>query len=64
MPFDISTSSRDFVQAGQETSSNSLSFTLYLLAKHPDVADKVYAEVVGVCGTSGPVTWDHVHELR
>ncbi len=32
------------------------------LARNADVAEKVYAEVVGVCG-EGPITWEHVHEM-
>ncbi|MGL4240328.1 MAG: cytochrome P450 [Beijerinckiaceae bacterium] len=33
-----------FIVAGHETTSNALSWTLYLLAKHPDVREKVEAE--------------------
>jgi hypothetical protein len=51
------------LQAGHETSTNCLTFTLQLIASHPDVATKMYEEIVAVCGTSGQVTWDHVHEL-
>src|SRR4051812_13453637 len=31
--------------AGHETTANALTFTWYLLGQHPDVADRVYAEV-------------------
>ncbi len=51
-------------QAGHETLTSSLSFVMYMLAQHPDVAARVYEEVVGVCGASGEVTWDHIHELE
>ncbi len=37
---------------------------MYMLAQHPDVATRVYEEVVSVCGASGEVTWDHIHELE
>lgn len=33
--------------AGHETSANSLSWTIYLLAKHPDVLDKLRKEITG-----------------
>jgi cytochrome P450 len=35
-----------FIVAGHETTSNALSWTLYLLAKHPDVRAKVEAEAL------------------
>lgn len=35
-----------FIVAGHETTSNALSWTLYLLAKHPEVRDRVEAEVL------------------
>jgi len=34
--------------AGHETTANALSFTLWLLALHPDIQDKVLQEVTGV----------------
>lgn len=34
--------------AGHETTANVLSFTLFLLAKHQDIQEKVYSEVMGV----------------
>ncbi len=34
--------------AGHETTSNSLTFTLQLLAKHPDIQERVYEECAGV----------------
>ena len=34
--------------AGFETTANTLSFTLFLLAKHPEIQDKLYQEVSGI----------------
>ncbi len=38
--------------AGYETTANALSFTFYLLAKHPDIKERVAAEVKSVTGGS------------
>ena len=34
-----------FLLAGSETSSNALAFTIYLLALHPDIQEKLRSEV-------------------
>ena len=34
-----------FVLAGYETTANTLTFAIYLLAKHPEWQDRLYAEV-------------------
>ena len=52
------------LQAGQETSTNCLGFTFYLMAKHPDVVENMYNEAVSVCGPTGPISWEQVHELK
>jgi len=46
------------VLAGHETTANTLTFTLFLLSKHPDVRKKVEAEVREVLGDRAPVLAD------
>ena len=46
------------VLAGHETTANLLSWTFYLLSKHPDVARKVRAEVREVLGERTPALED------
>ena len=40
--------------AGQETTANSLSWSLYLISKHPEVEMKLYAEIKSVLGSRLP----------
>jgi len=38
--------------AGAETTSNTLSWSFYLLSKHPEVQKKLFQEIEEVIGTS------------
>lgn len=49
--------------AGHETTASTLSWTWYLLDRHPDVADRVRAEALSVLGDRAP-RYEHVHDLR
>ncbi len=49
--------------AGHETTSNALTFTWYLLSKHPDKAEKMRAEIDSVLGGRTP-TIDDLPSLR
>ena len=40
--------------AGQETTANSLSLSLYLISQHPEVEMKLYAEIKSVLGSRLP----------
>jgi cytochrome P450 len=48
--------------AGNETSSTSLSWTMYLLARHPEVARAMRDEIRGAF-TGGPIGFDALHRL-
>ncbi len=47
------------ILAGHETTANALSFTLWLLANHPDAQEKVHAEAVQVLGSRLPSATDY-----
>jgi cytochrome P450 len=47
--------------AGHETTSHALTWTWYLLGRHPEVAERLYAEVVGHLGTRQPNPDDLPH---
>jgi cytochrome P450 len=49
--------------AGYETVANALTWTWYLLSQNPEAADKMYAEVNEVLGTTTP-TVDHYPRLK
>jgi unspecific monooxygenase len=53
-----------FLVAGHETTSGALSFALYYLARHPEVAARARAEVEQVWGDSPAPGYDQVAKLR
>ncbi|MER6333997.1 cytochrome P450, partial [Streptomyces sp. NPDC001034] len=53
-----------FLVAGHETTSGALSFALYYLARHPDIAAKARAEVDRVWGGTGRPGYEQVAKLR
>jgi cytochrome P450 len=48
--------------AGNETSSNALAWTFYLLARHPDCRDRIHGEVCDVFA-DGPIDYGGLHRL-
>ncbi|MEG3627814.1 cytochrome P450 [Streptomyces poriticola] len=53
-----------FLVAGHETTSGALSFALYYLARHPDVAARARAEVDRVWGGTAAPGYEQVAKLR
>ncbi|XP_069845418.1 cytochrome P450 3A9-like [Dipodomys merriami] len=53
-----------FIFAGYDTTSLTLSFTVYLLALHPDVQKKLQEEVDRTLPNKAPATYDAVMEME
>ncbi|MGW0209057.1 cytochrome P450 [Streptomyces sp. NPDC003233] len=53
-----------FLVAGHETTSGALSFALYYLARHPEIAARARAEVDRVWGDTAQPGYDQVAKLR
>ena len=49
--------------AGNETSSNALTWTIYLLGRHPDYIQRIRKEIEHVIGES-PITFENLHRLE
>ncbi|KAH7443491.1 hypothetical protein KP509_02G036900 [Ceratopteris richardii] len=61
---DIIGESKTFFAAGQETSSTCMSWTLMLLAAHPEWQERVREEVRTACDAFGFPTSDSLHRLK
>lgn len=48
----------NFLIAGRDTTAQALSWTIFCLCQHPDVAEKVRQELADVCGIRGPAYED------
>ncbi|KAK3748420.1 hypothetical protein QZH41_005763 [Actinostola sp. cb2023] len=53
-----------FMLAGHETTSTSMSWTLYELAKHPEIQDKIRKEIKDVLKDYDDLTWSKVEQLE
>nr|ARW79963.1 cytochrome P450 314A1 [Aphis citricidus] len=52
----------DYIAAGIKTLGNTLVFLLYLVAKHPDVQEKIYNEVSLLAPAGTSITAEHLHK--
>lgn len=50
--------------AGHETTANAMSWACYLLAQHPDTAQRIREEAISVLGENGLPTIEDLKELR
>ena len=53
-----------FMLAGHETTSVSMMWTLYELARHPDIAEKIREEIKLVMKDSSEMTWAKLAEMK
>ena len=53
-----------FMLAGHETTSVSMMWTLYELARHPDIAEQVREEIQLVMKDSSEMTWAKLADLK
>ena len=49
-----------FLLAGYETTANTLSSAVYLLAKNPDVQDQLHEEVINICESSNKINHETI----
>ncbi|CAN3127709.1 cytochrome P450 [Mycobacterium sp. smrl_JER01] len=54
----------NFLVAGHETTSGALSFALYFLSRHPEVAERARAEVAEVWGADERPDFERIAKLR
>ncbi|KAL5235272.1 hypothetical protein ACI65C_002682 [Semiaphis heraclei] len=52
----------DYIAAGIKTLGNTLVFLLYLVAKHPEVQEKLYNEVSELAPAGTSITAEHLHK--
>ena len=52
-----------FLMAGHETTAGALTFTLHLLGRHPEIQDRVAAEIRDVLGDADAPTAEQASEL-
>ncbi|KAF9571291.1 hypothetical protein BGW38_008658, partial [Lunasporangiospora selenospora] len=54
----------NFMVAGRDTTASLLTWTVWYLVNHPDVADKVYNEIMDVLGPTSSPEFDHIKKLK
>lgn len=52
------------IVGGFESSSSTMSFCMFELAKHPEIQQRVYDEIVDVIHKHGGLTYDAVSDMK
>lgn len=65
-PYDIREEVDTFMFEGHDTTASAITFALYNLARHPDIQQRAYEEIVNVLGTDSTtvVTVNTLNELK
>jgi cytochrome P450 len=63
-PMEVKSDSYIFLFAGHETTASQLMWTLYLLATHPEIQEKLYQEVNHVCGDREQLDFEDYEKLK
>ncbi|GLB33366.1 putative cytochrome p450 [Lyophyllum shimeji] len=50
--------------AGRDTTTNSISYAIYMLAKHPPVLNRLRDEILRTIGSSGRPTYDNMKNMK
>ncbi|KAG5719961.1 Cytochrome P450 52A3 [Termitomyces sp. T112] len=50
--------------AGRDTTTNSISYAIYMLAKHPNVLSRLRSEILSKVGSSSRPTYDDMKEMK
>ncbi|EGT31682.1 hypothetical protein CAEBREN_01158 [Caenorhabditis brenneri] len=53
-----------FLLAGYETTSTAMTYCSYLLAKYPDVQEKLYQEIVELKRSGKTLNYDSIHQIK
>lgn len=61
---DIIANAHVFMLAGYETTATALSFTMYLLARHQDVQERLFHEINDTLGSKDHPSYDEISEMK
>ncbi|KAI9339926.1 cytochrome P450 [Obelidium mucronatum] len=61
---EISQVVRETIGGGTDTSSNTMAFMTYELARNPAIADAIYNEIIEIVGEDGELTAENIGQLK
>ena len=53
-----------FLTAGYETTANTIGHMIYLLAKNPDVQDRVYEDIANICPDTDKINHENIKDMH